>query len=69
MGIPEETSQTEGNVLVNEAKQQMVIEGRIKMNEVLGTGKLDIFKGLKKHFQAEDGSSHISMFADKKGDP
>ena len=44
----------------------MVLEGRIKMNEVIGCGKLEVFTELKQHFGTDDAHSHISFFAEKK---
>ena len=44
----------------------MVLSGRIKMNQTIGSGKLEVFDDLKHHFAADDVSSHISMFGDKK---
>ena len=49
-----------------EAKQQMVLEGRLKMNEVIGCGKLEVFTELKQHFGTDEAHSHISIFAEKK---
>ena len=44
----------------------MVLEGRLKMNEVLGSGKLDVFNDLKQHFNVDDSTSHISLLTDAK---
>ena len=44
----------------------MVLQGRLKMNEVLGSGKLEMFNQLKQHFGTEDAASHISLLSDAK---
>lgn len=36
------------------------------MNNVLGSGKLDVFNDLKQHFAVEDAASHISLLTDTK---
>lgn len=44
----------------------MVLEGRLKMNEVIGCGKLEVFHDLKQHFGTDDAHTHISIFSEKK---
>ena len=56
----------EDQAQVREAKNQMVLEGRLKMNNVLGSGNLAVFNDLKQHFAVEDAASHISLLSDAK---
>ena len=44
----------------------MVLSGRMKANQTIGTGKLEVFNDLKKNIGNDEGSSHISMFSEKK---
>ena len=44
----------------------MVLEGRLKMNQVLGSGKLEVFNDLKQHFGVNESASHISLLTDAK---
>ena len=44
----------------------MVLEGRLKMNKVLGSGNLQVFNDLKQHFGVDDSTSHISLLSEVK---
>ena len=44
----------------------MVLEGRLKMNKVLGSGNLAVFNDLKQHFGVDDSASHISLLTEQK---
>ena len=43
-----------------------MLSGRMKANQTIGTGKLEVFDNLKQHFGNDDGHSHISMFNEKR---